>query len=168
MKISNRANDILESPLWGKILQDRNDNYYQWQFSNDKKLTVSYISTLDEIRIPLMDTIALMLNEAHFANLFLINQREVENFLRDQNDIPAFQDTSIELLFENIMRELTSALFKYHYSHSEIPLSFIGKNQFWNDFFQIFRGVEFVKAENTNLYFFNQRSDSIVSFNISE
>ena len=165
MIISNRAQALIQSPQYGKVFPDKTASFYQWKFASDKKLTVSYEVSLDPVRIPLMDTISLFLNQKELCNLFTLEFREVESFLRDQNDTPAFS-SNVEDIFHKLLADLTSSFFKYQQKLAQFPLNFVDENHFWMEVFRPLLGVEYVLKDQDALYFFNKRSDSIVSFAI--
>lgn len=165
MNISSRAQALIQSPRYGKVSPDKIPGFYQWKFAADKKMTLSYEVGLDTARIPLMDTISLFLNQKELCNLFTLEFREVENFLRDQNDTPAFS-SNVEDVYNNLLSDLTSSFFKYQKKSMQLPQSFIGENHFWMQVFRPLLGVEYVLKDQDALYFFNKRSDSIVSFAI--
>jgi hypothetical protein len=168
MSTSQRVKTILESPQFGKILPGMDTSLFKWNISHDKKLTVSYESTQHPIRIPLMETISLMLNQAEMSNLFTLNLREIENFLRDKNDTPAFLEADIAELYDHLVSQLITVFFDYHQKFCLSTRSFAEENHFWMDLFESLDGVDFVIKEKSALYFFNKRSDSIVSFTFSE
>ena len=171
MMLSKRALALLNTPQYGKILDDQPAQAYQWHFTNDKKLTLSFESSYHQMRIPLMDAISALLNSGDLKNLFILNFREVENFLRDQNDRPAFEGAEIaeiEKIFDLIYVDLTKEFFKYHHTCLPKTATFTEKNHFWLQSFASLQSVEFVLFEQEWLYFYDKRSDSIVSFNISE
>lgn len=163
MIISSRARALIQSPQYGKVFPDKTSAFYQWKISSDKKLTVSYEATIDTVRIPLMETISLFINHKELNNLFTLEFREVENFLRDQNDTPAFS-SNVEDIYRDLLSALTFSFFKFQQISMQLPQSFIDENHFWMQVFKPLLGVEFVLKNQDTLYFFNKRSDSIVSF----
>lgn len=163
MIISKRAHALTQSPQFGQVLPDKGSAFCQWKFTADKKLTVVYEATSDDIRIPLMDTISFFLNQKELSNLFILEFREVENFLRDQNDTPAFS-SNVEDIYHRLFSDLISSFFKYQQKSALLAQSFIDENHFWMQVFKPLLGVEFVLKDQDALYFFNKRSDSIVSF----
>jgi hypothetical protein len=169
MTISNRAKAIINAPQFGLIQLDlHRPDFFQWKFSSDKKLTVSYETSSDLLRIPLMETIAYFLNSQMMSNLFTLSYREVENYLRDQNDIAALNVNDVEKIYDQLLQKLIAGFFNYHQKTFLSSSSFIEENHFWMQIFLPLEDVEFVLKEKTTLYFFNKRSDSIVSFAISE
>ena len=166
--MSTRIEILLNSPLYGNILPAVEGEYFCWNLTNDKKLTVSYESTFNRTRIAIMETIALMLNKRNLSNLFTLTYRELESYLRDQNDIPAFDDPDAEVIFDQILSNLQSLFFNFYQSAISGAVSVIQENQYWMDVFSILEGMEFVLAEKRTLYFYKNRSDGIVSFLFSE
>jgi hypothetical protein len=171
MILSKRAEALLNNPQYGKLVHDPLADVFKWKLSHDKKLTLSFESSLDYFRIPLMDAFCILTNQNESKNLFILEFREVENYLRDTNENPAFLgDTFLiqEEKFQFLKRNLVSVLLRDLKLALDTQSSFASKNRFWLNKFEFFDGVEFVFIKQETLYFYNKRSDSIVSFNISE
>ncbi len=166
--MSTRIEILLNTPQYGKILPAVEGESFCWKLTSDKNLTVSYESTFNRTRIAIMETIALMLNKRNLSNLFTLTYRELESYLRDQNDIPAFEDPDAEIIFDQILSNLQSLFFNFYQSAISGAVSVIQENQYWMDVFSILEGIEFVLIEKRTLYFFKNRSDGIVSFLFSE
>jgi hypothetical protein len=168
MIISNRASLAGTNPKYGNIVEKmENSLFYQWKISGMTELILSFESTPDIMRVALLDTMASFLRQENYKNLFTINAREIENYLRDQNDIPAFAIT-IDVIFDQLLVELTRTYFHFIAQKILINATVIERNAFWTNHFKTFLGVEFVLYDKSSLYFLNKRSESIVSFDISE
>jgi hypothetical protein len=168
MIISNRASAINSNPQFGLIIEnEESKDFFQWKISGITKLNLSFESTKDIIRVPLMDTIVKFIIQDNFCNLFVMQAREIESYLRDQNDISAFP-IAVDTIFDQLLVKLTRSYFHYIDQNFLKDASFIEKNAYWTKLFKTFLGVEFVIFEKSSLYFLNKRSESIVSFDISE
>ena len=164
---SKKALEFASNPVYGHILSTQSNNVYTWKLHADKKLTVTYDCSSNLIYLALMETAAVLLNQKNLGNLFSLRYKEAESFLRDRNDIPAFKE-DYEGIFQELILSLTSEFFSYHQKNMQILGQFIEENRYWMEIFKSLEGVEFILKESNILYFFNKRTDSIVSFPFSE
>jgi hypothetical protein len=167
MILSKRAIKISQNPLYGSVIKGVSLSFSQWKILADKKLTVSFEASEKATSIVLMDAIAILVNAKSLSNLFTLTYREVENFLRDENENPAL-DSSLEPDFDHLMMKLITQYL--HYQQMEVfkKETFIEENIFWMGLFSSLEGVEFILKEKKILYFLNHRTDNVVSFVISE
>ncbi|MBC7713137.1 MAG: hypothetical protein H7177_07345 [Rhizobacter sp.] len=100
-KISIRAKGFLESPQYLKA--DLLEDFEVELDSSDKILTVFHKLNSDTIELIFSEALAIFSRNRTENELWKINFREFENFLRDENHLPAFEESS-ELLEEKLIK----------------------------------------------------------------
>jgi hypothetical protein len=93
--------------------------------------------------------------------------REIESFLRDQNDSSAFPQNS-EKIYDQLIYDLTALYFIYRHCESLYPKTFVGENRFWLHLLAPFESIEFILKDKDTLYFLNKGTGRVVSFVISD
>lgn len=91
--ISKRARDLLEKKR--HFSADLDQAYIIECDENDNFLTVRYGSLAQNFEIVLIEALGVLLKNRPITELLLINFRELESFLRDENHLPAFLDDQI-------------------------------------------------------------------------
>ncbi|MBC7429072.1 MAG: hypothetical protein H7336_10700 [Bacteriovorax sp.] len=94
-KISKRAKGFYESPqfLNSNLLED----FVVTLDSSDKILTVFYKDNPGEVELIFSEALAIFSQNRTQNDLWKINFREFENFLRDENHLPAFNESVQDL-----------------------------------------------------------------------
>ena len=123
---SQRAQDLLTSPRY--LLQGefdlRTNSNWNWQFSlekskpdvfeTDKILTLGYfVSSVSNLESLFLETISKMAIGRTIGTIKSLSFRELENFLRDENHLPVFEDSneiSPEMSFRMVKVSLLIAL----------------------------------------------------------
>ncbi len=104
-KISQRSRNILEAPafFWPNSMQKFNLE----MDSGDKILTVFHSGNPADLEFLLEDVLCLFAKNKRLGDLFKLNIREIENFLRDENHLPA-TDFSHEILESTLKSSIIS------------------------------------------------------------
>lgn len=97
--ISNRAQHFLKNPLFYKAGLD--SDFIVTVDDNDKILTVFHGKNPDDMDFIIAEVLAKFSENKKIQDIWKINFREIESFLRDENHLPAFTDNTLEL--ENIL-----------------------------------------------------------------
>lgn len=157
---SKRIQNILKTPLFKNI--NLETEFGLTLDGSDKILTVFHNGKSDELELVLNDVLAIFAKNRSLPDLWKINFREIESFLRDENHIPAFGAMAkeaeevlnlqkITLIAEVIntaaikdMRTLAGGL--YHWE----KLSLAAKNEWANGFLKII-GSELVFCDSQTL-----------------
>ncbi|MGZ3789752.1 MAG: hypothetical protein ACXVLQ_14580 [Bacteriovorax sp.] len=100
--LSKRANEILSSPMHALGTVQGEDWSFEFtleekaEFQNDKILTLKYSNpSSDELRTLFLETLCRMLSQKTIRDLIRLGFREAENYLRDENHLPAFHESEI-------------------------------------------------------------------------
>ena len=139
--ISQRAQNILKNPQ--SVISQEIDENWNWvisfenknpNFQNDKILTLRYsgVSSLEDISL-FLESISRLSVGKSLDILTRLSFREVENFLRDENHLPAFpasEEILLEKSFKMVKNTLLSALIFEKINKNE---DIFPKKVFWND-----------------------------------
>lgn len=159
---SKRAQEILANPRFKNA--DLSSEFGVTLDRSDKILTVFHNGKSGEIELIFNDVLAIFAKNRSILDLWKINFREVENFLRDENHLPAFGDMTTEmeeilnlqkigLVAETLktgaseeIKTLTEMLFDWE------KLSLVAKNEWARDFLKIL-GSELIFCDGTTMTF---------------
>lgn len=107
LALSQRSKNILEKPsFYQENLEER---FGVKLDSSDKILTVFHRGNRAELAFLLEDVLCLFVQNKRLADLFKLNIREIESFLRDENHLPA-TDFSFEDLEKTLKSSMVSLL----------------------------------------------------------
>lgn len=93
--ISKRAQAILANPQY--LNSSINDSFQVTLDLSDKILTVHHSGKQGEIELILSEALIVFAKNQSLNDLWKINFREVENYLRDENHLPAFSADLVNL-----------------------------------------------------------------------
>lgn len=159
---SKRALSILANPNFKK--QGLDAEFVVSLDKSDKILTVFHDGKSGEVELIFNDVLAIFAKNRSVSELWKINFREVENFLRDENHLPAFGETTSEL--EDILNfqkislisgaikarsgEELNILFEVLFDWEK--LSLVAKNE-WAKRFVTLLGSELIFCDETAMTF---------------
>lgn len=126
--LSKRAQEFLSHPVHRSLKSsiDRCPKKWQWSFSlekwdsnehqNDKILTLSYfIEEAPICDLLILETLSQMIKGRDVLALNHLSFRELENFLRDENHLPVFENLTGDLpeeSFKSVKNSLIVAILK--------------------------------------------------------
>jgi hypothetical protein len=158
--ISKRAKGFLENPQFLK--SDLLEDFQVTLDSSDKILTVYYRFHSEEVERIFSEGLAIFSKNRNPDELWIINFREFENFLRDENHLPALDllTPEFEEIFIIIKISLIASIIKLRHgtdlvntiqtaSHWE-NLSLVEKN-IWARDFLVFLGRELIFCDGQTL-----------------
>lgn len=102
-KLSQRARNILAKPSFYQANLDA--KFGVKMDLSDKILTVFHSGNREELSFLLEDVLCLFAQNKRLPELFKLNVREMESFLRDENHLPA-----TDLSFEELEKSLKSSI----------------------------------------------------------
>lgn len=110
--ISNRAQGFLKNP--GHFKAGSTAAFEVTVDENDKILTVFHGENTDEVDFVIADVLAKFSENKKIFEVWKINFREIESFLRDENHLPAFAENipEIELILNNNKMTLIGSAIK--------------------------------------------------------
>ena len=103
--LSERARKILEGPVFYKA--ELEQKFELQMDSSDKILTVFHHGERDNLSFLIEEVLCLFAKNRRLIELFKLNIREIENFLRDENHLPA-TDFKKEVLEETLKSSIIS------------------------------------------------------------
>lgn len=160
--ISKRAQGILTNSQFQK--SDLTSDFEVTLDSSDRILTVFHSGKAGEIELILSEALAVFAKNRTIADLWKINFREVENFLRDENHLPAFTESIPEMekilnirKISLIAEALKTKAGEEVYTLIEMifdwrNLSLVAKNQWAMEFLNII-GSELIFCDGETLTF---------------
>ncbi len=114
---SKRALDLLKNPKHSENLEE--NETWSWNFTldtstanflGDKILTLTYTNlSSEESESLFLETLSRVINGKNIDFLTRLSFREVENYLRDENHLPAF-DTKEEVSLQNCFKKVKNSL----------------------------------------------------------
>ena len=110
--ISNRAQGFLKNP--GHFKAGSAAAFEVTVDENDKILTVFHGENSDEVAFVIAEVLAKFSENKKIFEVWKINFREIESFLRDENHLPAFAENipEIELILNNNKMTLIGSAIK--------------------------------------------------------
>ncbi len=165
---SKRAQGILANP---QFKNEELDSDFQVNLDgSDRILTVFHSGKSGEIELIFSEALAVFAKNRTLSELWRINFREIENFLRDENHLPAFLEEASVL--EEILRARKISLIAEAYKSKageEIytlvemmfdwrNLSLVGKNQWAMELLKIV-GSELIFCDEETLSFTQASKD---------
>lgn len=107
--MSQRAQGFIQNPKFFK--EGTSSGFIVSVDDNDSILTVSHGKSPDDIEFILAEVVAKFSENKKISDVWKINFREVESFLRDENHLPAFGDDTHEI--ESVMGGLKVSLISF-------------------------------------------------------
>ena len=93
--ISKRAQSFIKSPKFFK--KDTSTDFLVTIDDQDRILTVSHGKDPDNMEFILAEVVAKFSENKKISDIWKINFREIESFLRDENHLPAFGTDTLEI-----------------------------------------------------------------------
>ena len=170
--ISKRAHKILDNPM--HLNPGIESDFLVTLDSSDKILTVFHQGTSGEIELIFGEVLSILVKNKTISEVWKINYREVESFLRDENHLQAFGEpveeldkiltvSKITLIAEAIKGRggekfvtLKEIMFDWE------NLSLVAKNQWASEFLELV-GFELVFCDESLLTFTNFPKDLLRS-----
>jgi len=137
---SNRAVELLSQKKFAQ--QTATQPEYHWaieysgrsaQIQTDRILTLQYSNSTGQSLVDLfLESVCSMLVNRPLQALFSLSFREVENFLRDENHLPAFSNDS-ETAAREVFLQVKMTLVQKVLLENVDTKRLIGTDQSWND-----------------------------------
>ena len=159
--MSQRAQAIMANPTY--YLLDQSAKFTLTLSSDDKVLTTHHSEKVGSIEFIFAEVLAKFAQNKKLSELWKINFREAENFLRDENHLPAF-DQELSLIAEiftktkiSIIASMVKCLHRNNFENlkNEVfhweKLSLVEKNK-WSIEFLRPLGWELILSEGDLIY----------------
>ena len=171
-RFSLRAQKIL-SELQHGTLSDFPYPHIIFKRGSDKKLTLSFYKSNDQLVNLWAEVLCLLLESRQPSRLFQLNEKEMENFLRDDNSQMAIdsdtQTHSIPIIQSLKSQVAFSILIDLNFKNKPVLTNeFIDKNRFANEVFlqlaeefNLIGHLEFVLFEHEFIYFHKKTKEDL-------